>query len=244
MQALLMAAIEAVDPREAARAARVASLALDVAARFGVPEIHVRHLAIAARLEPFGRIIADRRGGAREPSGDAYWVEARRTRDLLSHWPGFSGAGELLAEVGEHWDGSGHPEHLQMGQIPLRARILRAVLDLVRAAEREDTAGLRAALPAIANHAGATYDPLVIARLEQALSDDGGATPGTRVRRLPVADLEQGMVLAEDVYSSSGMKLLARATRLTETALETLRRRHQMEPLSDVAVVAGDERAA
>jgi hypothetical protein len=39
------------------------------------------------------------------------------------------------------------------------------------------------------------------------------------------------VVLAEDLCTSSGVKLLARGARLTEGMLETIRRRHLADPV-------------
>ena len=36
---------------------------------------------------------------------------------------------ELIGGIFENWDGTGHPDRLRQGQIPLRSRILRILID-------------------------------------------------------------------------------------------------------------------
>jgi hypothetical protein len=54
---------------------------------------------------------------------------------------------------------------------------------------------------------------------------------------VPIVDLEPGMVLAEDLYTDSGLKLLARGTQLTPSSLEIIRRRHRAEPILHGAAI-------
>jgi hypothetical protein len=54
---------------------------------------------------------------------------------------------------------------------------------------------------------------------------------------MAIDKLRVGMVLAEDLYTDSGVKLLTRGTAITPTALDTIRRRHRMEPILRGAVV-------
>jgi hypothetical protein len=48
---------------------------------------------------------------------------------------------------------------------------------------------------------------------------------------LPVSELGAGMVLAEDLCTSSGIKLLARGTTLTRGTLDIIVQRHQADPI-------------
>jgi hypothetical protein len=46
-----------------------------------------------------------------------------------------------------------------------------------------------------------------------------------------VPELTVGMVLAEDLYTDSGIKLLARGTTLSTAALDVILRRHGQDPM-------------
>jgi hypothetical protein len=45
------------------------------------------------------------------------------------------------------------------------------------------------------------------------------------------------MVLAEDLYTDAGLKLLSRGTELTPATLEIIQRRHRAEPILNGAAV-------
>ena len=48
---------------------------------------------------------------------------------------------------------------------------------------------------------------------------------------LPVSELDVGMVLAEDLCTSSGIKLLVRGSALTRGTLDIIQQRHQSDPI-------------
>lgn len=229
LTALLLGMLDRRHPGSTERAAQVAELSLQVAERFGVPEDMLPALDLSARLREVGRLVLPAgASGLGEPAWE--WSVTQATAQLLDPFPELAHAVEMLIGVHENWDGTGQPGHLMSGQIPMRSRILRAAGDYL---------GLRSALDAppsqvlerMAAHAGTTYDPLVIVHLRAAL--ESSASPVTTAARvyLPVPELQAGMVLAEDLYTDSGMKLLSRGTVLTAPALEVILRRHAQEPM-------------
>jgi hypothetical protein len=89
----------------------------------------------------------------------------------------------------------------------------------------------------MSERAGTAYDPLVLVHLAavvEGLQASGGAA---RSATIPISELREGMVLAEDLYTESGVKLLKRGTVLTAAALDTIRRRHRFEPILRGAAV-------
>lgn len=223
------------------RGRRTAELALQVAARFGVPDVHVRDLELAARLHEVGRMLS---ADAGPESGLAATATAERWRyvagshAVFGRIPGLEPAAELVEALFENWDGTGHPYHLQQGQIPLRSRILRVVLDLFARLEAGDP--IEQALEELQSHAGTCYDPMVLAHLRAELQESTGADVQGDRRVVRVAALEVGMVLAEDLLTPSGMKLLARDTRLTRPTLDLILRRHADDPMVHGVVVRRD----
>ncbi len=142
-----------------------------------------------------------------------------------------------MGAIYENWDGSGIPNRLQRGEIPLRCRFLRVIIDFIAALEARGEGAVAAILEGLDERRGTCYDPMVVIQLQELLaSGPPGRLRDSRVR-VAIADLEAGMVLAEDLCTDSGLKLLARGTRLSPSALETLRRRHRLEPLLEGAVV-------
>ncbi len=235
--ALLGAMLDMRLPGSADRGARIAELSLRIAERFGVPELNVRDLEIAAHLHEMGRMLSTDPGSDLR---DEDWRYVLATRALLEKVPGLEGAAELVGALHENWDGTGHPDHLQQGQIPLRSRILRVVVDLFTRLSVPDSPTMDEAIEALQAGVGTRYDPMVLIHLRSALRGaDGRDVQGDR-RVLPVTDLQVGMVLAEDLLTPSGLKLLARDTRITQPTLDVILRRHSLEPILQGAVVLRD----
>ena len=133
-------------PGAAARGQHIADLALKVAARFGIPQPHLRDLEIAARLHELGRMLSvDDACALPLPSREAVdrWQYVLSTRAIFSKIEGLHAAAELVSTMYENWDGTGHPDHFQRGQIPLRARIQRVLVDLFTELESPDRPEMR-----------------------------------------------------------------------------------------------------
>ena len=113
------------------RGKQIAELAKKLADRFGVPATLLNDLEIAARLHELGRVVATRVEPRIVSSrGVEDWQYISSTRAIIGQIDGLGGAADLIGSIYENWDGSGHPDHLQLGQIPLRSRILRVLIDL------------------------------------------------------------------------------------------------------------------
>jgi response regulator RpfG family c-di-GMP phosphodiesterase len=234
--ALLEHLIETALPGARDRGARIADLAGRLAERFSIPVVFRLDLERAARLHEIGRLAcADLGPPGAGPRPEA-WPYAVATRALLEHVAGLEEVGDLVAGVYENWDGTGRPDHRLQGQIPLRSRVLRALIDFVAALEAPGRSPDRA-LAMLSEHAGTLYDPMVVTQLEALLQGGPDADwQGTRML-VPVAELRVGMVMAEDLYTNAGLKLVARDATLTPAALEAILRRHRAEPILHSAAV-------
>ena len=236
---LLVSLVDMRLPGAAARGDRAVELARGLAERFEIPAPLCRDLDIAARLHEMGRVLAvsDESDGEACLPGvhDTRFVLA--TRALLHRVDGLREAGDLVGAIFENWDGSGLPNHLQHGQIPLRSRILRVIIDFTTALAARGEDSLHEILEGLEERRGSCYDPMVIVQLQEMLaSGPRRELRDTRVR-LAIPDLQAGMVLAEDLCTDSGLKLLARGTSLSPSVLETILRRHRLEPLLEGATV-------
>lgn len=226
-------------PGAAARGERALELARGLAERFEIPASLCRDLDIAARLHEMGRVLAasDESNGETCQSGVPDTRSVLATRALLHRVEGLREAGDLVGAIFENWDGSGFPSHLRQGQIPLRSRILRVIIDFTAALAAPGNASIAEIMDGLEERRGTCYDPMVIVQLQEMLA--GGTQRELRDSRirLAVPDLQAGMVLAEDLCTDSGLKLLARGTRLSAPVLETIWRRHRIEPLLEGATV-------
>ncbi len=214
-------------PGAALRGTETARLAARLAERFEIPEPLLRDLEVAARLHEIGKVIlaADRTSGDGPEDvieGDA-WRYAVAAKELLERTDGLEGAAELIGGIYENWDGTGHPDRLRQGQIPLRSRILRLVIDYQRA--------VPPGMERLHDSAGTRYDPLAVAYFDAIIQASSRPDWQEARLRVPVGDLEAAMVLADDLFTSSGVKLLAKGATLNAATLETILRRHRSDPI-------------
>jgi putative two-component system response regulator len=235
--ALLVALLELGIPGALDRGLRTAQLATRIAARFDVPAELVGDLEQAAKLHELGRLVSSPRSRS---SGDALvepWAYAVSTVAILKRAEGLDGTAEVISGLYENWDGTGRPSRWQAGQIPLRCRILRVVVDFIAALERDRHPSTAALLESFEEHAGTLYDPLVLVHLKALLEGRAENEVLGSTVLLPITELAQGMVLAEDLYTDGGLKLLSRDTELTPATLEVILRRHRAEPILQGATV-------
>ncbi len=234
-------------PGAALRGIETARLAARLAERFEVPEALLRDLSVAARLHEIGKVIlaADRTEGEGPEDvleGDA-WRYAVAAKELLERTDGLEGSAELIGGIFENWDGTGHPDRLRQGQIPLRSRILRILIDYQRTVSQGHLTPV-AGIERLHDYAGTRYDPLAVAYFDALIRASGQSDWQEARMRVPVSDLAEGMVLSDDLFTSSGLKLLAKGARLSAATLETILRRHRSDPIIHGAWIERDAHRA
>jgi response regulator RpfG family c-di-GMP phosphodiesterase len=231
---LLSVLINLVDlriPGSAARGEWLADKSVAVAVDLQVPSVYLADLEIAAKLHEIGRLVE-------QPESDdqvGHWHYLVASQAVLEDVDSLSGAAELIGAVGEHWDGTGGPGRLIRGQVPLRSRILRVMIDFSSAWWVDSQIG---GAPTIGNiltdlerYSGTRYDPKVVNQLRKTVTAGGGTDWLPTKHRVPLRTLADGMVLAEDLCTSSGIKLLAKGSTITEQTLELILRRHTSDPV-------------
>ncbi|MHB1327621.1 MAG: HD domain-containing phosphohydrolase [Gemmatimonadales bacterium] len=238
LQQLLELLVHIIDlslPGSATRGRETARLAARVAERFEIPGTLEHDLDVAARLQELGKLLlradrTDAEGPEDVREGDA-WRYAVATKELLERTEGLGGAAELIGTMFENWDGTGHPDRLRQGQIPLRSRILRLVIDYLNLIDSGEVPDADAALAQLRQHAGTRYDPLAVAHFDAILAAPSQAAWRETRIRLPVHSLAEGMVVAEDLTTSAGVKLMAKGAVITSAILDTILRRHRSDPI-------------
>lgn len=133
------------------------------------------------------------------------------TRRLLQHIPRLEEVANIIGYLGKNFDGSGFPiDPLAGEQIPLGSRILRVVLDfddLRRNGHTEESAYVK-----LSARIG-FYDQSVFTALKR---EAGRSYEGMELVKISVAELAPGMVVADNVVTTSGVILLREGTELSE----------------------------
>ena len=225
-------------PASRERALRVAALAGRMAEAVDVPTAMRAELRQAALLWEVGRLVVRDPAATRE---DVILASAA----ILKGMAGFAAPTELVSGMAEHWDGTGRPGRWLQGQIPFRSRILRVVVDFLAACAGEDAGAERGvdprtALDGLSALSGTLYDPMVLAELASVVQGASGERFAAACRVVSIAELREGMVLVQDLYAESGVKLLAGGTTVSAAALDALQQRHAVDPILHGAVVRRD----
>ena len=232
---LLCKLVELGRPGATERGRRLAGSAVQLAERFEIPAGFLRNLALAARLHEIGMLVErPTRAGLVTGAPDT-WRYTVVSKVVLEQVEALHGVAELVEAIRENWDGSGYPGRLQRGQIPFRSRILHVLIDFYAALDQAAADGQpmsgEAAARRLEEHAGTWYDPVVVSQLVALIGGTADLANAPSRLVLPVSELAVGMVLAEDLCTSSGVKLLARGTTLTPRTLDIIQQRHLSDPI-------------
>jgi response regulator RpfG family c-di-GMP phosphodiesterase len=152
----------------------------------------------------------------------AFSIHPGIAHDLLKQIPRLESVAEVVYYQEKGFDGSGIPVDSRQGEdIPLGARILKAVLDFDVLTTRGATQGK--ALLQLKKQNG-LYDPLVLSFFEKVLGTE--AKFDRQVLR--VYGLKEKMILNETILSLDGKKLLSKGYELTPTILKHLRKYNEL----------------
>ncbi|GAB5440111.1 MAG: response regulator [Fuerstiella sp.] len=176
-------------------------------------------LKIAAMLFPLGYItvaddVLEVALKGEEPSAmdlPAIGDEIRIAERMLRQIPRLGGVAEIVGYQAKNFDGTGLPVDSIRGlDIPLGARILRVAsdFDLVH----RQTGNVQTSMSKIEGRVG-FYDELVLRGLKSALRS--GLCQSTK-RVISIESLEEGNVLACDVFSKRGQLMVACGQEVTE----------------------------
>ena len=128
----------------------------------------------------------------------------------------------------ENFDGSGLPDHLMEEEIPIGARILRAINFCEALSGQGKT--VEDSVQEIHRSAKKELDPRVAFLLAEFLTENNKQFCNDTLK-LQVNELMPGMKIAQDIYTYSGTKLLPKEVRLQEQMLRILIERNEYDPI-------------
>lgn len=204
------------------RAMRVKRMASRIAASLNVPNRWA--IEVAAMMAQIGYVVlppgtVDRvLAGKPLSPGERQMVEKVPgiARQIVSNIPRLEAVHEILEHHGKAFNGVGLvPSDTVRGErIPIGARILKVASDY----DQLEDAGrsLSEILRAFANNGA--YDPKIVSALEDLPAAVGeGASLSLRL-----VELRPGMVVAQDIKTTTGTLLVARGNEITESSLQRL----------------------
>ena len=234
--ALLVNLINLRVPYAAARSEAAAAFARWIGERLELSPEARRTLDLASHLHEIGKVIMtdDVLGKSRSA-----WTEDDRI--ALSQFPLFGqmivgkvpqlgGVGRVLRHQMENYDGTGLPDHRMREEIPLASRILR-IINAVQEERAEGRETLAEVLECLRRGRGTLFDPHLLVVSEEYLNVIERPSWAEGKRQVSVAQLEEGMVIAADLQTSSGIKLLPADSTLTRGMIDRIQARHQVDPI-------------
>jgi response regulator RpfG family c-di-GMP phosphodiesterase len=234
---LLTNIIEIRVPNALERAQRAFDLVHWVGERLELEKAAQEMLELAARIHEIGKVTIpddvlakDRHNLSAEELGMMQHFPLLGQM-LVGNVPQLRFAGKMLRHQMENVDGTGHPDRLEGREIPLPARIMRAV-NFIEELEADGVTELDAVRGRISGALGTILDPRVGQLVEEYLVTSHNAEWMVGKKQVTVQEIAEGMVLALDLLTAKGMKLLPKDSRLTSAQVSYIQAHHLNDPIA------------
>ena len=229
---------------------RVAGLVPQVCARLGVRDRQaVQDVIVAALLHDIGKIGLPDHVLMKDPRrlGSNEREEIRKHPVLgegqIQVVDGLAGVARIVRHHHEHVDGSGYPDGLVGDEIPLGARIIR----VIDAYDRLTKGGVRKgaeeklALDSMDRQVGRQFDGHVFNALLDVLEERRDAYDAATEKKVPLSELQEGMVLSRDLRTRNGILLVPKDEPIKPSYLEKIRNFAAIYPTDPYAYVHRDQ---
>lgn len=214
---------------------RVAEIAVFIAQNMGMSQDCIESLRTAARLHELGIVSLPRDETLEEA------LDEGKSRPVTSHpmvaemllkgFAGFESVAELIRHMHENVDGSGKPDGLVGEQIPLGSRILSAASFYDHYMVAHPDSSILEVIKKVEQSNGTWFDENVVSFLSgYALSQSQSSDEKTL--SCSVFALKEGMVLASDIYSESGINLLRKGTVLDRDMVNKILKFNNVDPIA------------
>jgi len=223
-------------PNAAGRGGEAARMCRWMAERFGKEQDDLVLIDLVARVHEIGKItipdeILQRQPYELTPEQKHRVIESTLFGEMLvSGIPQFTVLAQWLRHQMENFDGSGYPDKLLGEEIPLESRLLRGVnfIEELPPAILRDSSAMQEILQKARN---TILDPRVAQLLQEYLLLSFYPSWIQGKKQIGVNDLREGMVLAADLATGSGKKLLPKDAKITSTILERIFSQHHFDPI-------------
>jgi putative two-component system response regulator len=237
-------------PNAADRSETAAAFANWIGERLELSPDVRRTLGLSARVHEIGKVIMTDEVLAKSRS---VWTEDDRTtisqfplfgQMIVAKVPQLVEVGHILRHQMENYDGTGHPDHLLREEIPIASRVLR-IINAVQEERANGRESVTEIIDVLRRGRGTMFDVHILVLAEEYLYAIERPSWAEGKRQLTVSQLEEGMVIAADLQTASGIKLLPADSTLTQSMIDRIRARHQVDPIINwVYIYGGTGRAA
>ena len=213
---------------------RVAEMSVYIAEKLGLTDYQIQNVKVAARIHELGIV------GLPFSQNKETTVEEEKKGLQISHplvgemliksYPGFELIADIIRHLHENVDGSGSPDGLYGDTIPIGARIVAATSYYDHALTGDPKGGSPGALAKIEEQVSVIFDDHVFHYLKEFIFRQEAA-PRDRVLEYTVFNLSEGMELAADIFSESGINLLRKDMVLNKENLAKILKFNNVDPI-------------
>jgi len=152
-------------------------------------------------------------------------------QELVAFVADLEAVGPTIRAHHERYDGQGYPDKLSGEQIPWLARLLA-----VAVAYADHPADDATALESIKTGSGQAFDPDAVRAFLRCLPE--AEVPRSQ-RAVLLSELQPGMVVAQGIYTASGILLIPEGQTLAEPHINLLRNHSRISPITQSLLVYG-----
>ena len=216
------------------RAETAKNIARHICEKIDIPDEKKKRIIFGARVHEIGKIglpdnLADKHMAGISPDEKTIFIQYPIIGShIISTISGFEEASMALRHQLENYDGSGTPDARMGEEISLGARILRSIVfqeEMIKAGRPKDEI-----LQEVRQAASKVLDPFVATSLAEFIIESDEEFSRSK-QKIHIEELQPGMVIADDVYAISGVKLLPKGIVIQEHMLSVLMERNNRDPI-------------
>jgi len=233
---LLVNIIELKQSSHRGHSERVADISTYIARNMEIPEHMIQNIAIAGRLHELGIVSLPADEKMEEVTNEG--KSRKMTKHplvgemLLKGFPGFEQVAEIIRHLHENVNGSGIPDGLTGDSIPIGSRIISAASYYDHSILSNPDSSAIEILKKVEQESGVLFDEDVVAHLCEYIKTQVQSDSETATIDCTVFALKEGMELASDIYSESGINLLRKGAILEKDILEKIIKFHNVDPIA------------
>jgi len=215
-------------PDGSERINRITEIALWIANEYDPENENLQNLIKdSAKLCFIGRLHLPERNIGEIPTQNGYLKNEKMekipffAKELFAFFRSYEDVANVVTHIYENYDGSGLPDKLEKGNIPLASRILRVVIDYDDYFQQKkfETNKIVAMLEAESRR---IYDFRVVVLLDQYLAYRSSMLKVPTEKPIEIDELKEGMTLSRNIVTDSGLKVAVAGTLLTPDAVERI----------------------
>jgi len=233
-ESLLASIIELHQSDHRGHSERVAEISVAIAEKMKLKNYQIRNIRTAARLHELGIIAlpseARRQEALDERKNRKYNTHPLVGEMLLKGFPGFELVADILRHLHENVDGSGTPDELYGEQIPIGSRIISAASYFDHSRVAQPDKSVASLLARMLDQGGRLFDEEVLGHL-RGWVESAGTGSKAKALECSVFALSEGMELASDLYSESGINILRKGTVLDSEIVNKVLKFHNVDPI-------------